>query len=130
MALTRRELLIATGLTAAGAVVVPSIVHAQAPKRGGTLTLRMWDPPHFDPHLTISYKTHHVYTFKDLKSIGIDVKLVTKEYGAYIATTFYGKYDSMAFGPQTPFLEPDNFLYGQYYPGELKNHGHINDPRS
>jgi peptide/nickel transport system substrate-binding protein len=65
---------------------------------------------------------------KDLKSIGIEVKLSTKEYGAYIATTFYGKYDSMAFGPQTPFLEPDNFLYGQYYPGEIKNHGHINDP--
>ena len=65
---------------------------------------------------------------KDLKSIGIEVKLNTKEYGAYIATTFYGKYDAMAFGPQTPFLEPDNFLYGQYYPGEIKNHGHINDP--
>ena len=65
---------------------------------------------------------------KDLKDIGIDAKLVTKEYGSYIATTFYGKYDSMAFGPQTGFQEPDNFLYGQYYPGELKNHGHINDP--
>jgi ABC-type transport system substrate-binding protein len=34
----------------------------------------------------------------------------------------------MAFGPQTPFLEPDNFLFGQYYPGELKNQSHINDP--
>ncbi len=65
---------------------------------------------------------------KDLKSVGIDARLNQKEYGAYISTTFYGKYDSMAFGPQTPFLEPDNFLYGQYYPGETKNHGHINDP--
>ena len=34
----------------------------------------------------------------------------------------------MAFGPQTPFLEPDNFLFGQYYPGEIKNQSHINDP--
>ena len=65
---------------------------------------------------------------KHLKDVGIDVKLNTKEYGAYIATTFYGKYDSMAFGPQTGFQEPDNFLYGQYYPGELKNQSHINDP--
>jgi len=65
---------------------------------------------------------------KGLKDIGIDVKLNTKEYGAYIATTFYGKFDSMAFGPQTGFQEPDNFLYGQYYPGELKNQSHINDP--
>jgi peptide/nickel transport system substrate-binding protein len=65
---------------------------------------------------------------KDLKAVGIDAKLNQKEYGAYISTTFYGKYDSMAFGPQTPFLDPDNFLYGQYYPGETKNHGLINDP--
>jgi len=65
---------------------------------------------------------------KHLKDVGIDVKLNTKEYGAYIATTFYGKYDSMAFGPQTGFQEPDNFLYGQYHPGEIKNQSHINDP--
>ena len=65
---------------------------------------------------------------KNLKDVGIDAKLNTKEYGAYIASTFYGKYESMALGPQTPFLEPDNFLYGQYHPGEIKNHGHVNDP--
>ena len=65
---------------------------------------------------------------KYFKEVGIDVKLNTKEYGAYIASTFYGKYESMAYGPQTPFLEPDNFLYGQYYPGETKNHGYVNDP--
>jgi peptide/nickel transport system substrate-binding protein len=65
---------------------------------------------------------------KDLKAVGIGAKLNQKEYGAYISTTFYGKYDAMAFGPQTPFLDPDNFLYGQYYPGETKNHGIINDP--
>jgi peptide/nickel transport system substrate-binding protein len=65
---------------------------------------------------------------KDLKDIGIEAKLNQKEYGAYISTTFYGKFDSMALGPQTGFQEPDNFLYGQYYPGELKNQSHINDP--
>ena len=65
---------------------------------------------------------------KDLKTVGIDVKIDQKEYGAYIATCFYGKFDSMTFGPQTGFLEPDNFLFGQYYPEELKNQSHINDP--
>ena len=65
---------------------------------------------------------------KHLKDIGIDVKVNQKEYGAYISTSFYGKFDSMTFGPQTGFQEPDNFLYGQYYPGELKNQSHINDP--
>jgi peptide/nickel transport system substrate-binding protein len=65
---------------------------------------------------------------KDLKAVGIDVKIDQKEYGAYIATCFYGKFESMTFGPQTGFLEPDNFLFGQYYPEELKNQSHINDP--
>jgi peptide/nickel transport system substrate-binding protein len=65
---------------------------------------------------------------KDLKQVGIDAKIDQKEYGAYISTCFYGKFDSMTFGPQTGFLEPDNFLFGQYYPEELKNQSHINDP--
>ena len=65
---------------------------------------------------------------KDLKAVGVDVKIDQKEYGAYIATCFYGKFDSMTYGPQTGFLEPDNFLFGQYYPEELKNQSHINDP--
>jgi len=65
---------------------------------------------------------------KDLKAVGIDAKIDQKEYGAYISTCFYGKFDSMTLGPQTGFLEPDNFLFGQYYPEELKNQSHINDP--
>jgi peptide/nickel transport system substrate-binding protein len=65
---------------------------------------------------------------KNLKTVGIDARLDQKEYGAYVSTCFYGKFDSMAFGPQTPYLDPDNFLFGQYYPGELKNQSHINDP--
>jgi peptide/nickel transport system substrate-binding protein len=65
---------------------------------------------------------------KNLKEIGIDAALDQKEYGAYISTCFYGKFPSMAYGPQTPFLEPDNFLFGQYYPDELKNQSHIVDP--
>jgi peptide/nickel transport system substrate-binding protein len=65
---------------------------------------------------------------KNLKDVGIDAKLDQKEYGAYIATCFNGNFPSMTYGPQTPFLEPDNFLFAQYYPGEPKNQSHINDP--
>lgn len=65
---------------------------------------------------------------KYLKDIGIEAKLDQKEYGAYIATCFNGNFPSMTFGPQTPFLDPDNFLFAQYYPGEPKNQSHINDP--
>jgi peptide/nickel transport system substrate-binding protein len=65
---------------------------------------------------------------KNLKDVGIEAKLDQKEYGAYIATCFNGNFPSMTYGPQTPFLDPDNFLYAQYYPGEPKNQSHINDP--
>jgi len=85
---------------------------------------------------TISYATYGSTALVDalqlllkyLKDIGIDAKPIQQEYGAYISTTFYGKYESMAFGPQTPFLDPDNFLYGPHMPGELKNQSHVNDP--
>src|SRR5262245_22030391 len=65
---------------------------------------------------------------KDLKAVGIDAKLDQKEYGAYQATCRVGKYDSMVFGPLSPFLEPDSFLYGQYYAGEPRNRSHVADP--
>ena len=85
---------------------------------------------------TISYATYGSTIVVDtlqlllkyLKDVGIDAKPIQQEYGAYIATTFYGKYESMAFGPQTPFLDPDNFLFGPHMPGELKNQSHVNDP--
>ena len=35
---------------------------------------------------------------------------------------------SLAFGPQTPFLDGDSYLFGYYYPGEMKNQSHVNDP--
>ena len=65
---------------------------------------------------------------KNLKDVGINATLDQKEYGAYITSCFYGNFPSMTYGPQTPFLEPDSFLFGQYYPGEPRNQSHINDP--
>src|SRR5712691_6046634 len=55
-ALTRRDLLKAGGGALAATVIGPQLglraAHSQAPKRGGTLSLRLWDPPHWDPYLT------------------------------------------------------------------------------
>jgi len=65
---------------------------------------------------------------KGLKSAGIDARLDTKEYGAFIASCYFGQFESMTYGPQTPFLEPDNFLYSMHYPGEQKNQSHVDDP--
>jgi ABC-type transport system substrate-binding protein len=41
----------------------PSRALAQTPKRGGTLTIRAWDPPHFDASLVHAYKTHVAISF-------------------------------------------------------------------
>ena len=68
--LSRRELLKA-GLTAGVALSAlplyspPALWGADAgqPKRGGILRVRGWDPPHFDPHLTIAPFTHWVLSF-------------------------------------------------------------------
>jgi ABC-type transport system substrate-binding protein len=65
---------------------------------------------------------------KHLKVVGIDARLDQKEYGAYQATCRLGKFDSMGFGPLTPFLDADNFLFGQYYTGEPRNRSHVKDP--
>ena len=60
--LSRRDLLKLSG-GAAAVLGAPTLARAQTPKRGGTLSLRLWDPPHWDPQLTVSYKTHVLHTF-------------------------------------------------------------------
>jgi peptide/nickel transport system substrate-binding protein len=61
-----------------------------------------------------------------LTEAGIDARLDQKEYGAYFSTCFVGKFDSLAFGPQPNFLEPDGYLT-QYLPGEARNQSHVED---
>ena len=63
-----------------------------------------------------------------LKDVGIETKLDVKEYGAFIASCYLGKFDSLTYGPQTPFVDPDNFVTGMHYPDEAKNQSHVNDP--
>src|SRR5262247_2279988 len=43
----------------------PTLWGAEAgpPRRGGTLRVRGWDPPHFDPHLTRAFMTHTALSF-------------------------------------------------------------------
>src|SRR2546430_11184350 len=63
MDLNRRHVLKLGGIALAATAVRPSHARGQTPKRGGTLALRTWDPPHFDPFQTISYKTHIALSF-------------------------------------------------------------------
>ena len=63
MSWTRRDVLALGSLALAGATLAPSRTVAQAPKRGGTLTIRGWDPPLFDPMLTTAYRVQIPLSF-------------------------------------------------------------------
>lgn len=65
---------------------------------------------------------------RQLKESGIEADLKLQEYGAYISTTFVGKYDGMAMGPFIN-VEPHTTLYGMYLPQESRNSSQVNDPK-
>ncbi len=85
LVVSRRELL-KTGLAAgatlsAWSLYSPRPLRGQevgSPKRGGTLRVRGWDPVHFDPHLTRSFRTHTALSFVYSKllrhKVGADVR--------------------------------------------------------
>src|SRR5881296_2600651 len=88
--LTRRDLLkagLAAGATlSAEPVLAPGRLWAQ-PKRGGILRVRGYDPPHFDPHQTLNFKTNNTLSF-------VYSKLVRHKVGAGVT-------------PGTFTIEPD-----------------------
>ena len=64
-----------------------------------------------------------------LKDVGIEAEMKIQEYGAYMATTFLGKFEGMSMGPVSITWEPDSVLYGMYAPDQPRNSGHVNDPK-
>jgi ABC-type transport system substrate-binding protein len=64
---TRRDLLRAGLVTGTALsfdpVLIPRRAGAQPPKRGGILRVRGYDPPHFDPHLTLNFKMSTTVSF-------------------------------------------------------------------
>ena len=54
------------------------------------------------------------------------------EYGDYLANIFSGKFQGgnvLAFGVETPFTEPHDFLFSMYHPQGTRNHANVNDPK-
>jgi peptide/nickel transport system substrate-binding protein len=66
---------------------------------------------------------------RHLKESGIDAALNLQEYGAYISTTFLGKYEGLAMGPFSITWEPHSNLYGMYMPEQARNSSHVSDPK-
>ena len=66
---------------------------------------------------------------KNYKAAGIDTDLKLKEYGAYISSTIYGKFDKMMFGLRGAWIDPDAYLYRTLMPGQPLNAAGVNDPK-
>src|SRR5712691_2148881 len=64
-----------------------------------------------------------------LKEVGIEAELKIQEYGAYMATTYLGKFEGLALAPISNAWDPDTVLYGLYAPDQPRNSGHVNDPK-
>jgi peptide/nickel transport system substrate-binding protein len=68
-------------------------------------------------------------TVKDWKAAGIDATLNLKEYGAFISSTIYGKFDQMYLGLRGAWVDPEAYFYRPYMPGEALNVMNVNDPK-
>jgi peptide/nickel transport system substrate-binding protein len=63
-----------------------------------------------------------------MKQIGINLKLNAKEYGDWLATGHAGIYDEFAFGPLTPLVAIDDWLWGLHHTKSITNKAHANFP--
>jgi peptide/nickel transport system substrate-binding protein len=66
---------------------------------------------------------------KNWKAAGIETDLKLKEYGAFIATTFLGKFEKMAGSLFGAWDNPDSYLYRFHIPGQPTNGSEVNDPK-
>jgi peptide/nickel transport system substrate-binding protein len=68
-------------------------------------------------------------TVKNWKAAGIDADLKLKEYGAFISSTIYGKFDHMFLGLRGAWTDPEAYFYRVYMPGQPLNVMNVNDPK-
>ena len=66
---------------------------------------------------------------KNWKAAGIDAELKMKEYGAFISSTIFGKFDKVGSGLFGAWTDPDSYLYRYYMPGQPLNAAGVNDPK-
>jgi len=64
---------------------------------------------------------------RNWKDAGIDAELNMKEYGAYVSTTIFGKFDKMMAGLRAIFTQPDSYLAQLFLPESPLNILGVND---
>ena len=90
---------------------------------GGGLATPAFHWPGYAP----PWRSYYDLAVDNLSKVGVNVELKPQEYGAYISTTYLGKFERMAIGPVTPFTEVDDFLYGAFYPEQPGNRSRVAD---
>jgi peptide/nickel transport system substrate-binding protein len=68
-------------------------------------------------------------TIKNWKAAGIDADLKLKEYGAFISSTIFGKFDQMFIGLRGAWADPEAYFYRWFMPGQPLNVWGVNDPK-
>ena len=68
-------------------------------------------------------------TLKNWKAAGIEGDLKLKEYGAYISSTIFGKFDGMFLGLRGAWADPEAYFYRWFMPGQPLNVWGVNDPK-
>jgi peptide/nickel transport system substrate-binding protein len=67
-----------------------------------------------------------------LKESGFNTSIVTQDYlREYIDAkgTFFGNYEGVFYGLQTPFTDPHDYLFNMNHPASARNHAGIDDAR-
>lgn len=75
-----------------------------------------------------AYVAQAEWLVEDLKAIGIDVTFELLDYATYFTSRWPDQEYDIQFGPQTPFLEPDDWLRLQMSVDGARNWYGINDP--
>lgn len=65
---------------------------------------------------------------EDLAQVGITAELEVVDYATYIGQRWAGEEYDVGVGLQTPFQEPDEWLYAQYHTEGSRNWWNISDP--
>ncbi len=84
-------------------------------------------PMHHWPGYAPPWRTYYDLAADNLAKIGVKVEFKPEEYGKYITTTYLGKFEGMAMGPQLPGNEVDDWLYAGFYPEQPHNRSHVAD---
>jgi peptide/nickel transport system substrate-binding protein len=65
---------------------------------------------------------------KNMKAAGVETDLKQKEYGAFVSTTIFGKFEKLAVGLRGGTTDVDSY-FDPYLPEKPLNAGGVNDPK-